>query len=132
VRASTAAKVLALDLVAFIVLEILLTPIAGLETRPPSHLTGIGIAFLLIYGVGFLLAILSLVLLFRGSRRAPVLAIVGAVLFFPAAIADQTGHLSSLRPPVAISWVELGVAIVAVIVIGFSVRVLREPAATKP
>jgi hypothetical protein len=132
VKTSNAAKVIALDLVAFMVLEILLSPPAGLETRPPSHLTGIGIAFLLVFGVGFLLAIVSLVLLLRKSRRAPILAIVAAVLFFPAAIADQTGHLSSLRAPVAISWVELGVALVAVLVIGFSVWVLQERVARNP
>ncbi len=131
VRASTAAKVLAVVLVAYILLDVLLTPLAGLETRPPKHLTGVGIAFLVVYGVGFLLAILSLVLVMRRSRRAPIVAIVAAALDFPALIADQTGHLSSLRPPIGIAWVELGEAIVAVLVIGISFWVLQDRASRK-
>ena len=129
---SNPTKALALDLVAYIVLDVLLTPVAGLETRPPTHLTGIGIALLVVYGVGFLLAILSLFLLFRGSQRAPLVAIVAAALLLPAVIADQTGYLSTLRPPIAIAWIEVAGAFTAVFAIGFALWVLQQQAARNP
>ena len=131
-KVSTPAKVLALDLVGYIVLNVLLTPVAGLETQPSMHLTGIGIASLAVFGVGFLLAIVAIVLLFRRSLRAPLVAIVAVALFFPAAIADQTGHLSSLRPQIAIGWIELATAIVAILGVGFALWVLRKQAPRKP
>ena len=96
------------------------------------HLTGIGIASLAVFGVGFLLAIVAIVLLFRRSLRAPLVAIVAVALFFPAAIADQTGHLSSLRPQIAIGWIELATAIVAILGVGFALWVLRKQAPRKP
>jgi hypothetical protein len=61
----------------------------------------------------------------RGSRRSPMIAISAAVLYFPAALAELTGHFSSLRPPTAIAWLELVQAVVAVLVIGLNTWALR-------
>jgi hypothetical protein len=84
---STAAKVLAAVLVIYVVLDILLTPAGHFETRPVADVTGVGFASLGLLFAGLALAIVSFVLLLRRSRRSPVVAIVAAVLYFPAAIA---------------------------------------------
>jgi len=122
---STSARLLAVTLAAYIVCDILLTPPAGLETRPVSHVTGLGFAVLGLLFVGLALAIVSLVLLFRRSRRAPSVAIIAAVLYFPAVLAEQTGNFSSVHAPAAIETVELIQTVVALIVIGAGVWTLR-------
>ena len=124
-RLSNPAKVLAVTLAAYIVCDVLLTPPAGLETRPVSHVTGVGFAVLGLLFVGLALAIVSLVLLFRRSRRAPTIAIVGAVLYFPAVLAEQTGNFSSVHAPAAIETVELIQAAVALVLIGVGTWTLR-------
>jgi hypothetical protein len=117
-RLKTPATILAIALVAYIVCDILLTPPAHLETRPVAQVTGIGIAGLGLLFLGLALAIVSLVLIYRRSQRAPIVAIVAAVLFYPAGLAEQTGHFSSLKPPTAIEAIELVQFAVALIVIG--------------
>jgi hypothetical protein len=129
-RLSTPAKVLAIALAAYIVLDVLLTPPAGLETRPVSHVTAIGFTVLGLLFVGLILAIVSLVLLFRRSPRAPTVAVVAAVLYFPAVLAEQTGNFSSVRAPAAIETVELIQTAVALIVIGACIWTLRRGSAT--
>jgi hypothetical protein len=124
-RLSNPAKVLAVTLAAYIVCDVLLTPPAGLETRPVSHVTGVGFAVLGLLFVGLALAIVSLVLLFRRSRRAPTIAIVAAVLYFPAVLAEQTGNFSSVHAPAAIETVELIQAAVALVLIGVGTWTLR-------
>jgi hypothetical protein len=124
-KLSTSARLLAVTLAAYIVCDILLTPPAGLETRPVSHVTGLGFAVLGLLFVGLALAIVSLVLLFRRSRRAPSVAIIAAVLYFPAVLAEQTGNFSSVHAPAAIETVELIQTVVALIVIGAGVWTLR-------
>jgi hypothetical protein len=106
-KLSNLAKALAVTLAAYVVCDVLLTPPAGLETRPVSHVTGLGFVVLGLLFVGLALAIVSLVLLFRRSGRAPILAIVAAALYFPAVLAEQTGHFSSVHAPAAIETVEL-------------------------
>ena len=124
-RLSNPAKVLAVTLAAYVVCDVLLTPPAGLETRPVSHVTGLGFVVLGLLFVGLALAIVSLVLLFRRSRRAPTIAIVGAVLYFPAVLAEQTGNFSSVHAPAAIETVELIQAAVALVLIGVGTWTLR-------
>jgi hypothetical protein len=80
--------------------------------------------------VGLILAIVSLVLLFRRSPRAPTVAVVAAVLYFPAVLAEQTGNFSSVRAPAAIETVELIQTAVALIVIGACIWTLRRGSAT--
>ncbi len=124
-KLSTAARVLANTLVIYIVLDILLTPLGRLETRPVADVTSVGFATLGLLFAGLVLGILSVILLFRRSRRSAIVAIVAAVLYFPAALADQTGLFSSLRPPTAIANLELAQAVVAVLAIGFGFWALR-------
>jgi hypothetical protein len=120
--------ILAVTLVAYIVCDVLLTPPAGLETRPVSQVTGLGFTVLGLLFVGLALAIVSLVLLFRRSRRTAMLAIIAAVLYFPAVLAEQTGHFSSVRAPAAIESVELIQAAVALIIVGLGIWTLRRAA----
>ena len=122
---STSARLLAVTLAAYIVCDILLTPPAGLETRPVSHVTGLGFAVLGLLFVGLALAIVSLVLLFRRSLRAPTVAVVAAVLYFPAVLAEQTGNFSSVHAPAAIETVELIQAAVAMILVGVGIWTIR-------
>jgi hypothetical protein len=122
---TTAAKILAADLALFLVLGFLLTPAGQLETRSPSKVTVLGIVTLVVYFVGLFAAIVALVLLFRRSRRAPLLTVIAGVLYFPVMLADQTGAFSSLRPPAAITaveWVEAIVALAAIVVGGWMSR----------
>jgi hypothetical protein len=124
-KRSNAARILVVALAAYTVCDILLTPPAGLETRDPAKVTGLGYAVLGLLFVGLALGIVALVLLFRNSRRAPMVAIVAAVLYLPAFLAEQAGLFSALRPPIAIQRVEWVQAVVAVIAIGLSVWLLR-------
>src|ERR1700688_2883144 len=98
---------LAVTLGVYVGLDVLLTPPAGLETRDPSHVTVIGIVSLALLFVGLGLSIVASVLMFRRSRRMPIIAIVAALLFLPAFLAEQTGNFSSLRAPAAIERIEL-------------------------
>lgn len=124
-RLSRAATTLAGTLATYIVCDVLLTPIAGIETRPVAKVTGIGFAVLGLLFVGLALGVVALVLVFRRSERAPTVAIVGAVLYFPAFLAEQTGHFSAVTAPLGIQRVEFVQAIVAVIAVGLSLWVLR-------
>lgn len=90
-KLSNAAKILAADLALYVVLGILLTPAGQLETRSATKVTVLGIVTLAVFFVGLLGAIFALVFLFRRSRRAPLLAVVAGVLYFPVMLADQTG-----------------------------------------
>ena len=92
-------------------------------------MTGLGYAVLGLLFVGLALGIVALVLLFRNSRRAPIVAIVAAVLYLPAFLAEQAGLFSALRPPIAIERVEWVQAVVAVIAIGLSFWLLRSGSA---
>jgi CHASE2 domain-containing sensor protein len=125
-KLSAAERILTATLVAYIVCDVLLTPPAGLETRNPADVTVVGYAALAVLFVGLAASIVALVLRFRRSGRFPIVAIVAAVLCFAAFLAEQTGHFSSLRPPVAVERVEFVRAVVAVVAIGFGFWVLRQ------
>lgn len=124
-KLTNAARILAVALAAYIVCDVLLTPPAGLETRDPAKVTGLGYAVLGLLFIGLALGIVALVLLFRGSRRALTVAIVAGVLYLPAFLSEQAGRFSALRPPAAIQGVEWVQAIIAVIVIGLAFWLLR-------
>ena len=126
-RWTNAEKVLAVTLVAYIVCDILLTPPAHLETRDPSRVTVLGIAALALLFVGLASSLVAVVLLFRRSRRAPLVAIVAALLYFPAPLTELTGNFSSLRPPAAIAWLEWIQAVIALVAIGVALWILRRP-----
>jgi hypothetical protein len=122
---SSAELTLAVGLFAYVLLDILLTPPAHLETRDPALVTPLGIAALALLFVGLALSVVGLVFLFRRSVRAPLIASVGAVLYLPAPITELTRHFSSLRPPTAIASIELIQAVVAAVVIGAAYWVRR-------
>jgi hypothetical protein len=124
-KLSNASRILSVALAAYIVCDVLLTPPAGLETRDPAKVTGLGFAVLGLLFVGLALGIVALVLLFRRSRRAPMVAIVAAVLYLPAFVAERAGLFSALRPPIAIERVEWVQAVVAIIVVGLGFWLLR-------
>jgi CHASE2 domain-containing sensor protein len=124
-----AERILGITLVAYIVCDVLLTPPAHLETRNPALVTGFGIATLALLFLGLALSIIALVLMFRRSRRAPVVAIVAALLYFPAFLAEQTGHFSSLRAPAAIELVEVVQVVVALVALGIAFWLSRRVAA---
>jgi hypothetical protein len=124
-KRSSLARVVAFILVLYAVLDVLLTPLGRLETRPVAQVTVIGFVTLALLFAGLVLALFSLNLLYRRSSPAAAVAIVAAVLYFPAVLADQTSLFSSLRPPAAIAGVELAQAVVAIIVIGLGAWMIR-------
>jgi hypothetical protein len=124
-RLSRAGLLLAIILVVYAVLDVLLTPLGGFETRDPAKVHAVGIAGLALLFLGLLLSIVALVLLFRRSGRAPILAIVAAVLYYPAYLTELTGVFSSLSAPTAIARIELAQAVVAAIAIGVGIWTLR-------
>jgi hypothetical protein len=123
---------LGVTLAAYIVCGVLLTPPAGFETRDPAKVTTFGIATLVLLFVGLALSVTALVLLFRGSGRSPLFAIAAAVLYFPAFLAEVTGTFASLRPPVAISRLEILQGVIALIVLAVSFWMLRRATSASP
>ena len=124
-RFSNAEKSLVVALGAYIILDVLLTPPVGIETRDPTKVTGIGIAGLVLLFIGLGLSIAAIVMLFRRSKRSPSVAMVAAVLFFPAFLSEQTGNFSALAPPTGIEVIEWVQALVVVVTIGLGTAVLR-------
>ena len=104
-------------IVLYVIVDLLLTPLGGLETRPLSQITTLGMTTLGLVFAGLALNIACLVLTLKHYRRSPVLGIIGSILFFPAMIADQTGQFSNLSPPTGIIYVEIVEAIVAISII---------------
>jgi hypothetical protein len=109
----------------YIVLNVLLTPLGGFETRDPAKVHVVGLAGLALLFVGLALSIVALVLLFRRSGRAPMFAIVATLLYYPVFLTELTGTFSSLAPPTAIQRLELVQAIIAAIAIGVGLWMLR-------
>jgi hypothetical protein len=110
----------------YVIADFLLTPLGGLETRPVSQVTTTGLATLGLLFTGLALNVVYLILILRHYNRAPIFGILGSILFFPAAIADQTGQFSSLSPPAGITSVEAVEALVAISIIFFGVRLLQK------
>lgn len=125
-RLSRSGLFLAITLVVYIVLDVLLTPLGGFETRDPAKVHVIGFAGLALLFVGLVLGVIALVLLFRRSGRAPMFAVVAAVLYYPAFLTERTGNFSSLPAPTAIERLELVQAVVALIAIGVGIWMLRQ------
>jgi hypothetical protein len=112
-------------LIVYVVLDVLLTPLGGFETRDPAKVHVVGFVGLALLFVGLVLGIVAIVLQFRRSQRAPMLAIVAAVLYYPAFLTEQTGTFSSLPAPTAIERIEIVQAVVALIAIGVGMGMLR-------
>ncbi len=131
-KLSGRARILAVVLVVYIVCDILLTPLGGLETRPAADVTTAGFITVGVLFVGLALSVASFVLLFYKPRRVPIVAILGALLYFPAFLADQTGYFSSLRPPSGIAVLEVVQALVAIVVIVLALAVHGEKTTMTP
>jgi hypothetical protein len=131
-KLSSPKTLLVVTLVAYLICGVLLTPPAGFETRDPAKVTTFGIATLVLLFVGLALSVTALVLLFRGSARSPLFAIAAAVLYLPAFLAEVTGQFSSLRPPTAISRIEILQAVIAILVLAVSIWMLRRATPASP
>ena len=128
----TSKAVLGVTLAAYIVCGVLLTPVAGFETRDPAKVTTLGIATLVLFFVGLALSVIALVALFRGSARSSMFAIAGVVLYVPVFLAEETGQFSSSTPPTAIARIEILEAVIAVIALVVSFWVFRRGSAASP
>jgi len=113
-------------IVIYIIADFLLTPLGGIETRPIPDVTTTGLVTLGLLFIGLGLNVICLVLILRHYRRAAIFGVIGSLLYFPAAIADQTGQFSTLTPPSGITYVEVIEAIVAIAIIGLGAIILRE------
>ena len=81
-KRSNAARILAVALAAYIVCDILLTPPAGLETRDPAKVTGLGYAVLGLLFIGLALGIVALVAIQRVEWVQAVVAVIAIGLGF--------------------------------------------------
>ena len=122
-RLSSRQRALLAALVAFLVGSFLLTPLSGLETRPTSKLTALGAASLGVFFVGVVLVVVAVVFLLQGRASAPIVAVIGAVLFLPGFLADRTGNLSHAEAPAAIVWIEWVQLFITAIVVVLSLLV---------
>ena len=113
-------------IIVYIISDFLLTPLGGLETRNVSNVTSIGTATLGLLFTGLGLNIICLVLLLRHHRRAPAFGVIGSLLYFPAPLAELTGHFSSQTPPAAIAYLEVIESLLAIAIIVIGVLLLRE------
>ncbi len=125
-KLSTSAKILTVSLVAYIIFDVLLTPLAGLETRPAGDVTTLGYGTVLVLFQGLALSLVSLVFLSSKPRRSSAFALLGLLFYFPAFLVDQSGLFSSRTPPTGIFWLEEIQAVVAIVGLFFAWRVRRE------
>ena len=126
------ARSLAIGLPLAVVLAVLLTPLGGLETRSIAETTALGLGTIVLFLVGLVLDVASVVALFRRPRTASILAFIGLILYFPIFIADSTGLWSSKPAPPAIVYLSIITAIVNVGVLFLATRVYRESTAKTP
>ena len=126
------ARSLAIGLALAVVLAVLLTPLGGLETRSIAETTALGLGTIVLFLVGLVLDVASVVALFRRPRTASILAFIGLILYFPIFIADSTGLWSSKPAPPAIVYLSIITAIVNVGVLFLATRVYRESTAKTP
>jgi hypothetical protein len=128
-KPSGRSRILLLFLVIYVVSDILLTPLVGLETRPPTQVTTLGLAALGLLIAGLALDVVSSVLLFYKPRRSPMIAIIAGILYFPAFLTEQAGYFSSLKPPIAIETLEIVHALVSIAMILVALSVFRQKTA---
>jgi len=116
---------LVVALVVNVLLIILLTPL-GFETRPQSALKLVGFIAIGTIFTGLILDLASIGLLFRRVRLASMLAVIGAILFFPVIFADQIGSFFSLPTPPVISTLEYIFVVALVVTLFLTSKVYRE------
>jgi hypothetical protein len=111
-------------IVAHLVWTVLLTP-AAFETRPFSTFTLIGWVSLGLIFTTVALDIAAFVMVGRRPRIAGSLAAIGPFLFVGPFIGDQAGFFSSLRPPTAISVLEVAAFLTQLTILWVALRVRR-------
>ena len=121
-------RLFAVVMVVYLIIDFFLTPFGGLETRTLANTTTTGYATVGLLFVGLALIVASLVSLAIGPRRSSILAIVGALLYFPAFLADYTGQFSASPAPSAIASLEIVQALVAIVIILVALQSRRETA----
>jgi hypothetical protein len=116
----------AITLAVVLGLSLLLTPI-GFETRALSTVSSLGFFGLGAYSIGFVLSLVSLVLLLakRRGRVAGIMGAVGQILFLPIILSDLSGHFSSLPAPSAIPPTEVTTMLLSLVCIFFGVSVVK-------
>ncbi len=129
-KLSSSARILAAALVVYIIFDVFLTPLGGLETRPAADVTALGYSTVLVLFLGLALSVVSLAFLASKPRRSSAFALIGLGSYFPAFLADQLGIFSSQTQPVGIFWLEEIQAVVAIVGLFFTWRVRKEKAAT--
>lgn len=125
-KLSRNSRLLLTSLGAYVIFDILLTPVGGLETRPVSDVTTSGFVTLGLLFAGLLLAVAAAGLLFVSLRVSSLVGILGAILYFPAFVSDEVGLFSAMRAPIGIALLELVQAIAAAFAVFFAIRVHRE------
>jgi hypothetical protein len=123
-----AKRLFAVVMIVYLIIDFFLTPFGGLETRTLANVTTTGYATVGLLFVGLALIIASLVSLAIGPRRSSILAIVGALLYFPVFLADYTGQFSTSPVPSAIASLEIVQALVAIVVILVALQSRRDTA----
>lgn len=125
-RLSSNGKLLAILLVVFVFCDILLSPI-GFETRGSAILSNAASLpwFGLLIG-GLILNILALIILFFRARISSILTLVGSPVYIAVLLGDQAGLVTSIRPPVLITDVEVVTFFVLLAVLFFASRLYRE------
>jgi hypothetical protein len=121
-----AKRLFAVVMVVYLIIDFFLTPFGGLETRSLTNTTTTGYATLGLLFIGLALIIASLVSLAIGPRRSSILAIVGALLYFPVFLTDYTGQFSTSPAPSAISSLEIVQALVAIVIILVALQSRRD------
>ena len=115
---------LTLLIVAHLVWTVLLTP-AAFETRPFSTFTPIGWVSLALIFTTVGLDIAALILVGRKPQLAGSMAAIGPFLFVGPFICDQVGLFSTLRPPTAISLLEVLAFLTQLTILWVALRVRR-------
>lgn len=115
---------LTLLIVAHLVWTVLLTP-AAFETRPFSTFTPIGWVSLALIFTTVGLDIAALILVGRKPQLAGSMAAIGPFLFVGPFIGDQVGLFSTLRPPTAISLLEVLAFLTQLTILWVALRVRR-------
>ena len=123
-----AKRLFAVVMIVYLILDFFLTPFGGLETRTFATTTTTGYATVGLLFVGLALIVASLVSLAIGPRRSSVLAIVGALLCFPAFLADYTGQFSTATASTTIASLEIVQALVAIVTIILALQFRRQSA----
>ncbi|MCI4319064.1 MAG: hypothetical protein L3K23_02890 [Thermoplasmata archaeon] len=115
----------ALAVVMFVIV-VLLTPLSGLETRPPAAVHPLGVATLILIFVAAALNAVALGVLGRRPRISAILGAAGLFLVLPSVILDQLGLFSPYSPPAAIRALEFALILVEAALLAASIALFLQ------